>query len=141
MFHTPFAVIELTVISHSSEKHHTATTITTLASPIEFDKMSRSGGLASTFGPSNASQPMAAPTEERPLPPVPAQGKPSWHDKYFAPSHDPSISNDIDIEAALERHDNHRPNRILAGFWHANNPAPPPATHGVYMGNCNGLRL
>ncbi|KAI4280301.1 MAG: hypothetical protein L6R35_005926 [Caloplaca aegaea] len=123
------------------EKHHTATTITTLASPTESEKMSRAQDPALMTSPTNTSASTTLATEDRPLPPVPAQSKPSWLKKHFLRPCAPSPPDDIDIESALERYDNHRPNRFIAGLWHANNAtnsAPMPATH---MGNCNGLSV
>ncbi|KAL8966512.1 MAG: hypothetical protein Q9197_005937 [Variospora fuerteventurae] len=123
------------------EKHHTATTITTLASPTESEKMSRAQDPALMTSPTNTSASTTLATEDRPLPPVPAQSKPSWLKKHFLRPCAPSPPDDIDIESALERYDNHRPNRFISGLWHANNAtnsAPMPATH---MGNCNGLSV
>ncbi|KAL8646400.1 MAG: hypothetical protein Q9210_006166 [Variospora velana] len=125
----------------ASQKHHTTTTITTLASPTESEKMSHAQDPALMTSPTNTSAPTTLATEDRRLPPVQAQNKPSWLKKHFLPPCDPSPPDDIDIESALERYDNHRPNRFIAGLWHANNAAnsaPMPATH---MGNCNGLSV
>ncbi|KAI4095661.1 MAG: hypothetical protein LQ344_001592 [Seirophora lacunosa] len=124
-----------------SEKHHTATTITTQASPVESEKMSRAQDPALMTSPTNTSHSNSLAREDRPLPPVPAQSKPFWLGNYFSRARNPSASGDMDIESAMERYDNHRPNRFIAGLWHANNAgnsAPVPATQ---MGNCNGLRV
>ncbi|KAI4174800.1 MAG: hypothetical protein LQ346_008183 [Caloplaca aetnensis] len=124
------------------EKHHTSTTVTTLASPIESEKLSQAQNATFMTGADNSFPPVDHPTAGRPLPPVPAQSKPSWLRSCFARNHDPSSPDDI--ESALERYDNHRRNRYIAGLWHVNNAessAPVSATQGMRMGNCNGLRL
>ncbi|KAL9008570.1 MAG: hypothetical protein Q9173_006316 [Seirophora scorigena] len=108
---------------------------------FESEKMSRAQDPALMTSPTNTSHSTTLAREDRPLPPVPAQSKPSWLKKYFSRPRNPSASGDIDIESAMERYDNHRPNRFIAGLWHANNAgnsAPVPATQ---MGNCNGLRV
>ncbi|KAI4116887.1 MAG: hypothetical protein LQ345_002773 [Seirophora villosa] len=133
--------IFLATIIHKPEKHHTATTVTTQTSPVESEKMSRAQDPALMTSPTNTSHSTSLAREDRPLPPVPAQSKPSWLKKYFSHTRNPSASGDMDIESAMERYDNHRPNRFIAGLWHANNAgnsAPVPATQ---MGNCNGLRV
>ncbi|KAL9026824.1 MAG: hypothetical protein Q9196_004571, partial [Gyalolechia fulgens] len=98
--------------------------------------------MSQTQDSSNGSHPPIATLGDRPLPPVPAQSKPSWLKKYMSRARDPSPGDDI--ESTLQRHENHQPNRFIAGLWHVNNTvnaARTPATPGICAGNCNGLKL
>ncbi|KAL8711786.1 MAG: hypothetical protein Q9225_007068 [Loekoesia sp. 1 TL-2023] len=123
------------LLTSHSEKDETATTVTTLASPVEAEKMAQIPNSASLTTPTDASV-------ERPLPPLSARNSVSWFRKYITRARDPSPPNDI--ESALQRHDNHQPNRFIAGLWHvknAENLGRVPASQALCMGNCNGLKL
>ncbi|KAL8825350.1 MAG: hypothetical protein Q9170_007825 [Blastenia crenularia] len=129
--------------SHS-EKRHTATTITTLASPTEAEKTTSIQDFAfpSPTRSSNTSQPSTANSEAARLPTDSAAGRFAWIGKYIKRVRDQSPPDDI--ESALQRHENHRPNRFIAGLWHVNstsNAARVPAAPGICAGNCNGLKL
>ncbi|KAL8993526.1 MAG: hypothetical protein Q9188_007308, partial [Gyalolechia gomerana] len=124
------------------EKRNTVTTMSTLASPIEAEKMSQTQDSSSPTRATNGSHSPIASSNDRPLPPVPAQSKPSWLQKYMTRARGPSPADDI--ESALQRHENHRPNRFIAGLWHVNNTVNAvrtPAAPGICTGNCNGLKL
>ncbi|KAL8935257.1 MAG: hypothetical protein Q9216_005521 [Gyalolechia sp. 2 TL-2023] len=124
-----------------SEKRNTVTTISTLASPIEAEKMSQAQDSASLTSPTDGSHSPITSSDDMPLPPVPAQSKPSWLKKYMARGWESSPADDI--ESALQRHEDHRPNRFITGLWHVNNTVNAgraPAAPGICTGNCNGLK-
>ncbi|KAL8700689.1 MAG: hypothetical protein Q9201_005318 [Fulgogasparrea decipioides] len=120
-----------------------AATVTTgsITSPIEAEKLSRAQEAAFMTAPINASQPTIAPSEpeDRPPPAVLARSRASFF-SYLTQSRGPSAPDDI--ESALDQHENHRPNRCIAGLWHANNMnGSPVGVPAMRMGNCNGLRF
>ncbi|KAL8725310.1 MAG: hypothetical protein Q9181_006464 [Wetmoreana brouardii] len=120
-----------------------AATVTTgsITSPIETEKLSRAQEAAFMTAPTNASQPTIATSEleDRPLPPVLARSRASLF-SYLTQSRGPSAPDDI--ESALHQHEHHRPNRFIAGLWHANNNSGSPVgMPTMRMGNCNGLRF
>ncbi|KAL8687521.1 MAG: hypothetical protein Q9218_006330 [Villophora microphyllina] len=114
------------------EKDNAATDTTgSITSPTESEKFSNNAAFMAA--PTAFSQPTTSPSEleARPFPPVPAR---STRTRDSPPPED--------IEAILQDYDAHRPNRFIAGLWHANNgnAAGVPAVHGIHMGNVNGLR-
>ncbi|CAO1603893.1 a-factor receptor [Xanthoria calcicola] len=125
------------VSTNSSEKDVTSTILSSPTSSFAAEKYVRNQNPASITAPTHIIQSTTTSSQDRPLPPVPAHSRASSFKQYFtrvrdfAPSHD--------IESALQRHEDHRPNRYIAGLWHANN-AGVPAVHGACMGNVNGLR-
>lgn len=125
-----------------SEKRNTVTTTSTLASPIEAEKMSRVRDFASPTIPTSSSHSPVISSNDMPLPLVPAQSKFSWLTKYMNRTQD--TLHDDDIESALERHENHQPSRFIAGLWHVNNTVNATGARvapGICTGNCNGLKL
>ncbi|KAL8999982.1 MAG: hypothetical protein Q9169_001227 [Polycauliona sp. 2 TL-2023] len=122
----------------SFEKDDNSTILTSPTSSFSAEKYVQSPRSASITAPIHLIQSTSAPAvQERPLPPVPSHRRTSSFKQYFTRVQDFAIKDDI--ESALERHENHRPNRYIAGLWHANN-AGLPAVHGACMGNVNGLR-
>ncbi|KAL9607481.1 MAG: hypothetical protein Q9167_007608 [Letrouitia subvulpina] len=55
-----------------------------------------------------------------------------------AATQDPNPTLAVDIEAALKASEQHRPNKFLAGLWHANQGVKRVGSNGIH-GACNGL--
>ncbi|KAL8848704.1 MAG: hypothetical protein Q9221_006314 [Calogaya cf. arnoldii] len=118
----------------SLEKSDTSTILSSPTSSFVDEKVK---GSQSITAPIHSNQSTTASPQERPLLPVPAHSRASSFKQYFIRVRDFAPSDDI--ESALQRHEDRRPNRYIAGLWHANN-AGMPATHGACMGHVNGLK-
>ncbi|KAL8897879.1 MAG: hypothetical protein Q9192_002368 [Flavoplaca navasiana] len=123
----------------SAAKDETSTILSSpTSSAFADEKLVRDQNSGSVTAPIHTKQSSTkAPPQERPLPPIPIYGKPSSFKQYFTRVQDFAPADDI--ESALQRHEDHRPNRYIAGLWHANN-AGLPAVHGACMGTVNGLK-
>ncbi|KAL8776993.1 MAG: hypothetical protein Q9213_008057 [Squamulea squamosa] len=120
------------------EKEDTATILTSPTSSFQSEKFVQNQSSASITAPIHIIQSSTTLLQDRPLPPVPAHSRsPSF--KHYLTTQSRDFAPSDDIESALQRHEEHRPNRYIAGLWHANNPGVP-AVHGACMGNVNGLR-
>ncbi|KAL8904086.1 MAG: hypothetical protein Q9171_007173 [Xanthocarpia ochracea] len=127
--------------TNSSGNDGTATVLTSPTSSFEGEKFMQNQYSASINAPIHIIQSATASPHDPPLPPVPAHSISSSFKQYFTRVRDFAPSDDI--ESALQRHKDHRPNQYIAGLWHANNAGNPnrmPAVHGACMGNVNGLR-
>ncbi|KAL8707490.1 MAG: hypothetical protein Q9220_007480 [cf. Caloplaca sp. 1 TL-2023] len=162
-----------TPATHPSDLEHKNGSLA--SSVVEFckKKFSRGGSLATLSDKDNASSTVTSPTftfdsekipyNPNPVPsPLPDEsthqsnpptenGSFSEHSNFtsirdFVPQVATHARPDDDIEAALQHHEEqHRPNRFLAGLWHANNNASEsstcmPAVHSLFLGTPNGLR-
>ncbi|KAL9601700.1 MAG: hypothetical protein Q9219_002311 [cf. Caloplaca sp. 3 TL-2023] len=124
------------------EKHDT-TTMTTLASPVDAEKMSDGHDWAYPSGQTNASSSVITSSEGGPSSTASTHSIVASISTYLLHGRRHASPPD-DIELALQRHESHRPNRFIAGLWHVNNAATAgrvPAAQGLGMGLCNGLRL
>ncbi|KAL8813847.1 MAG: hypothetical protein Q9223_006888 [Gallowayella weberi] len=131
----------------SQTGHEKGDNATTLSSPTrssfdDAEKLSQIQRPTSITAPIHIIQSHSDLVQDRPLSPVPAESTPSSFKQYFTRVRD--FAPPDDIELALQRHEGHRPNRFIAGLWHANNAGDPtsvPTLHAACSGTPNGLRF
>ncbi|KAL8697455.1 MAG: hypothetical protein Q9224_002304 [Gallowayella concinna] len=124
------------------EKGDSMTNGSSPTSSFDAEKFPQIQSPTSIMAPIHIIQSHSDLVQDRPLPPIPAQSRHSSFKQHFTRARDFAPSDDI--ESALQRHEDHRPNRFIAGLWHANNAGDPtrmPTMHGACLGTPNGLRF